>query len=90
MYAAIATQHLATVAALLGDHSRAARLCGYVDAWYEAQGCERDATERRTYEILTDSLRNAMREPEIATLVADGAALSQEQATAEALAVYIR
>ena len=87
MDAAIATQHLAAVAALRGESRRGARLCGYVDAWYRSEGCERDLTERRTYEILVAALRERLAEDEIEAFAAEGAALSEEQAALEALAV---
>lgn len=85
--AAVAIQHLATVASLRGDARHGARLRGYVDSWYRSEGCERDMTERRTYEILTESVRAALGEAELGALAAEGAQLSKEQATAEALAV---
>jgi predicted ATPase len=87
MDAAIAIQHLATVAALRGDAGRAARLRGYVDAWYADEGCERDLTERRTYEILLAALRERLAGSEIDALAGEGARLSEEQAVLEALAV---
>jgi predicted ATPase/Tfp pilus assembly protein PilF len=85
--AAVAIQHLATVASMQGDTRRGARLRGYVDNWYRREGCERDITERRTYEILTESVNAALGESELGVLAAEGAQLSKEQATAEALAV---
>jgi len=85
--AAIAVQHLATVAALNGDARKGARLRGYVDARYRDEGCERGLTERRTYEMLTECLQARLSESEIATLAAEGAALSEEQAASEALTV---
>lgn len=87
MDAAIATQHLAAVAALRGESRRGARLRGYVDAWYRSEGCERDLTERRTYEILVAALRERLDEAEIEAFAAEGATLSEEQAALEALAL---
>jgi predicted ATPase len=87
MDAAIATQHLATVAALRGDAGCGARLRGYVDAWYANEGCERDLTERRTYEILMAALRERLNGAEIEALATEGAQLSEEQAVLEAFAV---
>ncbi|MBV8344837.1 MAG: adenylate/guanylate cyclase domain-containing protein [Candidatus Eremiobacteraeota bacterium] len=83
--AAIAMQHLATVAALRGDARRGARLRGYVDARYVSEGCEREATERVTDEILMASLRKQLTEAEIEALGAKGAQLLEEQAVAEAI-----
>jgi tetratricopeptide (TPR) repeat protein len=87
MDAAIATQHLATVAALRGDAASGARLRGYVDAWYSSQGCQRDLTERRTYAILMSALRERLSGAEIEVLAAEGALLLEEQAVLEAFAV---
>jgi hypothetical protein len=87
MDAAIATQHLAAVAALRGDVHRGARLRGYVDAWYRDHGCERDLTERRSYEILTDALQRRLADSEIATIAAEGEVLSEEEAALEALSL---
>ena len=61
-----------TVAALRGDAARAARLRGYVDAWYRREGCERDATERRTADILTSALREKLAEGDLCALDAEG------------------
>jgi predicted ATPase/DNA-binding XRE family transcriptional regulator len=80
----VAVQHLATVAALRGDPQLAARLRGYVDAWYRAKGCERDVAEARGYETLMVALRERLSESQIDRLSAEGAMLSEEQATLEA------
>ncbi|HVN68424.1 MAG TPA: helix-turn-helix domain-containing protein [Candidatus Binatia bacterium] len=80
----VAIQHLATVAALRGDAELAARLSGYVDAWYARVGYERDVTERKTSEVLTAALRARLSEDEIAALAAAGAHLTEEQAAADA------
>jgi predicted ATPase/class 3 adenylate cyclase len=85
--AAIAIQHLATVAARSGDPRRGARLRGYADAWYRSEGNEREPTEARTYEILTASLREKLSDAEIEALAAEGARMTEDQAVAEALAV---
>ncbi len=85
MGAAVAIQHLATVAALRGDARSGARLCGYVNAWYRARGCERDLTEARGYERLLGSLHERLDAREIETLAAAGAALPEDRAALEAL-----
>ena len=84
---AIAVQHLAAVAALAGDARRAARLGGYVDAWYRKEACEREFTEERSREMLMGALRAQLSDAELAVLAAEGAGLSEEQAVAEALDV---
>jgi predicted ATPase len=81
----VAVQHLATVAALRGEPQPAARLRGYVDAWYRAKGCERDVAEARGYETLMVALRERLSESRIDGLSAEGAMLSEEQAALEAL-----
>lgn len=87
MGAIIAIQHLATVAALRGESECGARLRGYVDAWYRVKGCERDLAEARGYDTLMTSLRERLSAARIETLAADGAALTDERATREALAL---
>lgn len=84
---ATAIQHLATAAALRGDAARGARLCGYVDAWYRSEECERDGTERRTAEILTSALREKLTDDELSALGAEGAQFTDEEAADEALAI---
>ena len=80
-------QHLATVAARTGQPHRAARLRGYVDAWYRSEGYERESTEQHVDGILTTALSAQLSESEIEALAAEGARLSEDQAVAEALAV---
>jgi predicted ATPase/class 3 adenylate cyclase len=87
LQAAIAMQHLATVAALSGDAHRGARLRGYVDAAYHNMGIELLVTERRMYDILMTALREKLTDAEIESLAAEGAQLSEDQAVAEAMAV---
>ena len=79
--------HLATVAARSGQPHRAARLRGYVDAWYRSEGYERETTEQRVDDILMTALRAQLSESEIEALAAEGARLLEDQAVAEALAV---
>jgi predicted ATPase len=81
---AAAIQHLATIAALDGETRHAARLRGYVDAWYRAEGLERDLTELRTYEMLTAALSAQLSEDVLAALADQGARLSEPEAIAEA------
>jgi tetratricopeptide (TPR) repeat protein len=82
---AIAIQHLATAAALGGDAPRGARLSGYVDAWFLSEGCERGLTERRTFEMLMNTLHEKLGSAEIERLAAEGARFSEEHATTLAL-----
>jgi predicted ATPase len=82
---AAAIQRLATVAALKGDPRRAARLRGYVDAWYRGEGLQRDMTELRTYDMLAEALGQRLNDDEMAALDDQGSRLSEPQAIAEAL-----
>ena len=83
----VAIQHLATVAALRGETLRAARLVGFVDAWYRSEGREREQTERRTYEILMAALRERLTDSEIDAAAVEGSKLTEGQAIDEALAI---
>jgi tetratricopeptide (TPR) repeat protein len=85
--AAIAIQHLATVAALRGDARRGARLRSWVDASFRSEGYEREPTEARLYEILMTALREKLSDAEVEALSAEGAQMTEDQAVAEALAV---
>ena len=85
--AIVAIQHLATVAALGEAPQRGALLRGYVDAWYRARGCERDVAEARAYETLMAALRERLSESQITALTAQGALLTEEEATLEALEI---
>jgi predicted ATPase/DNA-binding winged helix-turn-helix (wHTH) protein len=87
LFATIATQHLATVAALNGDPRRGALLRGYIDASYRNIGYEREPTEQRTYDILMAALRGRLIDAEIESLAVEGALLSEDEAVAEALRV---
>jgi hypothetical protein len=82
---AIALQHLAVLAAIGGDARRAAQLLGYVDAQFGAQGLQRESTEQWSYDKLMAALRETLSETEIATLGAEGAAWSEDQAAEDAL-----
>jgi predicted ATPase len=84
---AVALQHLAVLGALGGAARRGARLLGYVDAQYVALGQQREPTEQWSYDKLMAGLRETLNADEIATLGADGAAWSEDQAVEEALQV---
>jgi hypothetical protein len=83
----LAIQHLATVAALRGRYRRAARLRGAVDAWCEREGWQRGPTETKGYEMLSDILTTHVPEAGLASFAAEGASLSQDQMSSEALQV---
>jgi len=88
-------QRLATVTALRAQsahqpraepYARAARLFGFVDACLAALGSPRDTLhDRQEYERAMAVLRNAMSSDQLANLMNEGTAMSQEQAIDEAL-----
>jgi len=78
-------QHLAAVAALSGEFANAARLKGYVEAWYAAEELTRSATDAKGYQILVDGLEERLSEAEIKRLGAEGALLTEDQALEMAL-----
>ena len=75
------------IAVLGGGARRGARLLGYVDAQYMALGLQREPTEQWGYDKLMAASRETLSEDEIATLGAEGAAWSEDQAVEEALKV---
>jgi predicted ATPase len=83
----ITLQHLAVIAGLGGDARRGAQLLGYVDAQFGELGQQREPTEQWGYDKLVAALREALTADEIATLGAEGAAWSEDQAVEEALKV---
>ena len=82
-----AVGHCATIAALRGQYARAAVLIGYVDAWFERSGAQRDASDRMYYDTLMSLLRPELGDAQIAALRAQGAARSDEAIVPEALAL---
>jgi len=84
---AVAAQHLALIAARHGDAERGARLMGFSDAVYFANGLKRFFTEQWSYDKLRAALCEKLTEAEIAKLAAEGATWSEDQAIEEALKV---
>jgi predicted ATPase/class 3 adenylate cyclase len=82
---AIAVQNLALIAALSDDPQRAALLTGYVDAYFERNGLERQPTEVWGRKRIEESLREPGADLTLSTR--RGALLKEEQAIAEALSV---
>jgi hypothetical protein len=95
-YVARSLQRLATVAVLRAQsahepraepYARATRLFGFVDACLAALGSRRDTLhDRQEYERAMAVLRNAMSSDQLAKLMNEGAAMSEEQVIDEALA----
>ncbi|HZV77524.1 MAG TPA: adenylate/guanylate cyclase domain-containing protein [Candidatus Babeliales bacterium] len=79
--------HLALLAVLGGDAQRCGRLLGYAEAQFTALGVQRGGPEQWGYDKLMAPLRETLSADEIARLAAEGAAWSEDQAVAEALAV---
>ena len=87
-YVARSLQRLATVAALRAHgardprHAHAARLFGFVNACLAALGSPRDTLhDRREYDRAMVVLCNAMSSDQLAKLMNEGAAMSEEQVT---------
>ncbi|MGA8098582.1 MAG: adenylate/guanylate cyclase domain-containing protein [Candidatus Cybelea sp.] len=89
-------QHLAATAALRpadaaehvpGDRLGAARLLGYVDARLDAIEASRQHTEQQEHDKMLPALRDALGGDQLAKLMAEGAAWSEDQAVAEALEI---
>jgi tetratricopeptide (TPR) repeat protein len=82
-----AIQWLAGVAEHQGDLERAARLFGYAEAVFARQLSERDPFEQMDWEWLIQPLRDHVGKEQLAMLMAEGAAWSEDQAVEEALKV---
>jgi predicted ATPase/class 3 adenylate cyclase len=80
-------QH-ALLAALLGDHVRAAMLAGFTDAQYKKIGEVRQHTERVGSERLRRLLAEVYEEEDLTSHLSAGARLLEEQALAAAAAIH--
>jgi predicted ATPase/class 3 adenylate cyclase len=87
LYVAVAVGHLAHIAAETGDPQRAAKLLGYADAVYRNNGNAREPTERRGYDRALALVLAALPEERVALLMFEGAAMEQDTAVAEAMAI---
>jgi len=81
----IALEHTALGHAQSGDLRRAARLEGYCAASFAALGYAREPTEQMNYDKLAGLLASAYSEEQLSKLYAEGAALDEPEAIAEAL-----
>ena len=81
----VALEHLAVIAGLSGEAERAAKLLGYTDARLRSMGLARQPTEGVGYERLRAVLATHLAANECDRRMADGAALSEEQAIELAL-----
>ncbi|MGH7727743.1 MAG: ATP-binding protein [Vulcanimicrobiaceae bacterium] len=82
---AIVLEHAALLFALAGDHERAAQLAGYSEAAFKRTGFERETTETRTRTRLEALLRERLGPEELAPRLAQGEALTSDDAIALAL-----
>jgi predicted ATPase/class 3 adenylate cyclase len=90
VYVAFALQHLAAVGAMRSntetpsreEHTRAARVLGYVDARLAALEALREYTEQQEYDTMLPALRDALGADECAKLMAEGSTWSEDQAVA--------
>ncbi len=80
-----AIEQLAAIAALRGDAVRAARLHGYVDAWFAREEHNHVALPAACRDLLIDALETRLTPDEKARHVAAGALLNEASAAAEAL-----
>jgi predicted ATPase/DNA-binding XRE family transcriptional regulator len=76
---AIALQHAAAVLAQQNPE-RAAELLGFVEHALSPTGYQREHTERFTYDLLMQTLRDKLPEQQIATLIDQGTSMTEEQA----------
>ncbi|HEV2674774.1 MAG TPA: winged helix-turn-helix domain-containing protein [Aliidongia sp.] len=78
----ICFQHLALAAAIDRDAIRSARLAGYSDACLRTDGLTRERNEHSLWLDLCARLEQALSAAQLAELLAEGAALSEEEAMA--------
>jgi tetratricopeptide (TPR) repeat protein len=81
-----ALDHLALRAALVGRWADAAHLAGYIDAVFATRGIVRQVNEARARARLDRLLHDRLDADEQATLIAEGATLTEEEACRLALA----
>ncbi|MDQ6931667.1 MAG: adenylate/guanylate cyclase domain-containing protein [Candidatus Eremiobacteraeota bacterium] len=84
-FVAIAIEHLALALALSGDLLRAVSLAGYADAALQRHGYEREFTEATSHDRLSALLREHFSPDDLSARLAQGAALSPQDAVALAL-----
>jgi hypothetical protein len=83
----MAIEHFAHIAARIGDLPRAARLLGYSDSAYKRLTIEHQPTEQSGYDRALDLIRTALVEDRLHALMTRGAAMEQDAAVAEAMAI---
>ncbi|MGA8097458.1 MAG: helix-turn-helix domain-containing protein [Candidatus Cybelea sp.] len=96
VYAALALQHLGAIAALrpqkvaeraAEERSQALRVLGFSGARIAAMGSARWPDDQLEYDRATDALREASGADAVSKLIADGAAMTEDQALEETRAI---
>ena len=83
----IAIGHLAYISAIFGDPALGTRLLGYTDAAYQRLGTVREPAERIGYDRALDHISAILPHERVSILMAEGAAMTEDGAVAEALAI---
>jgi len=84
-FATAVLEHVALADASSGEHTRAARLLGYCDAWYRTTGQQRQFTERHARGQLTTLLDRHIETKRRESLETEGAEYTPERAVRTAL-----
>jgi predicted ATPase/class 3 adenylate cyclase len=87
LHVSISIQNLARVGAAKGEPRLAARLQGYCNATFKRHGYSLEYTEQTGNDKLTEMLRTMLDDRELALLLEEGAALTEDQAVEEALRI---
>jgi tetratricopeptide (TPR) repeat protein len=82
---AITVQHLALLATLQGADTRAARWTGYSDAYFSANGFDREPTEAWGRDRIEASLHGKLADDVLKTMLLEGSRLTEAQVIEEAL-----
>ena len=80
-------EHLSLVAILSGETEAAARLLGYGVAFYATGTASREFTELASYDRVVAELEHRLPQDRVTALMAEGAALSEDQAAEMAMRV---
>jgi predicted ATPase/class 3 adenylate cyclase len=87
LYVAVAIGHLGRIASETGRSDEAARLLGFVDQSYSRLGNVREPTEKQSYDRSMEFIRGALPADRIVELMKTGAAMDQDAAVADAMAI---
>lgn len=84
---ACSIQHLATIAAMRGDHRRSALLLGFTNTILRSSSLPREKTEQMEYDRTMSAIESALGQAQAAELLKRGEAMTQDQAASEALSI---